>query len=70
MMSLPFLHGFVPSRWRQCLEVILEKQPGNPLIHRIRIIVLLEADFNIALRIIWMRRLFPAAEKMEFAKEQ
>ena len=57
-------------RWRQCLEVMLEKQPGNPLIHRIRIIVLLEADFNIALRIIWMRRLFPAAEKMGFPKEQ
>ena len=70
MMPLPFEHGFAPSRWRQCLEVMLEKQPGNPLIHRLRIIVLLEADFNIALRIIWMRRLFPAAEKMGFAKEQ
>ena len=70
MMYLPFEHGFAPSRWRQCLEVMLEKQPGNPLIHRLRIIVLLEADFNIALRIIWMRRLFPAAEKMGFDKEQ
>ena len=47
-----------------------QKQQGNPLIHRIRIIVLLEADFNIALRIIWMRRLFSVAEKMGFAKEQ
>ena len=70
MMSLPFEHGFAPSRWRQCLEVMLEKQPGNPLIHRLRIIVLLEAYFNIALRIIWMRRLFPAAEKMGFAPKQ
>ena len=49
---------------------MLEKQPGNPLIHRLSITVLLEADFNIALHIIWMRRLFPAAEKMGFAKEQ
>ena len=70
MMSLPFQHGFSPSRWRQCLEVMLEKDAGNPLIHRLRIIVLLEADFNIALRIIWMRRLFPAAEKMGFVPEQ
>ena len=53
-----------------CLEVMLEKDAGNPLIHHLRIIVLLEADFNIALRIIWMRRLFPAAEKMGFVLEQ
>ena len=61
MMSLPFEHGFAPSQWRQYLEVMLEKQPGDPLIHRICIIVLLEAGFNIPLRIIWMRRLFPSA---------
>ena len=70
MISLPFQHGFSPSRWRQCLEVMLEKDAGNPLIHRLQIIVLLEANFNIALRIIWMRRLFPAAEKMGFVPEQ
>ena len=68
MMSLPFQHGFSPSRWRQCLEVMLEKDAGNPLIHRLRIIVLLEADFNIALRIIWMRQFFPAAEKRGLLK--
>ena len=70
MMSLPFEHGFAPSGWQQCLEVILEKQPGNPPIHRLRITVILEADFNIALRIIWMRRLFPAEDNMGLAPEQ
>jgi hypothetical protein len=62
MMTLTFLCGFAPSRWKQCLEVMLEKDVGKPMIHRLRISVLLEADFNIALRIIWMRRLFPAAK--------
>ena len=49
---------------------MIEKDAGNPMIHRLRIIVLLEADFNIALRIIWMRRLFPAAERMGFTNDQ
>ena len=70
MMTLPFSRGFSPSRWKQCLEVMLEKDAGNPMIHRLRIMVLLEADFNIALRIVWMRRLFPAAERMGFTNDQ
>ena len=70
MMTLPFSRGFAPSRWKQCLEVMLEKDAGNPMIHRLRIIVLLEADFNIALRIIWMRHLFPAAERMGLTNDQ
>jgi len=70
MMSIPFARGFAPTRWKQCLEVMLEKASGNPMIHRLRIIVLLEADFNLALRIIWMRRLFPRAEEMGIPSEQ
>ena len=62
MMTLPIARVFAPSRWRQCLELMVEKDLGNPMIHHLRIIVLLKADFNIALHIIWMRHLFPAAE--------
>ena len=49
---------------------MLEKDPGNPTIHRLRLIVLLEADFKLALRTIWMKRLFPRAEKADFVPEQ
>ena len=70
MMSIPFQKGFAPSRWKRCTEIMLEKDPGNPMIHRLRIIVLLEADFNLALRTIWMRRLFTQAEKANFVNEQ
>ena len=70
MMSIPFQKGFAPSRWKRCTEIMLEKDPGNPMIHCLRIIVLLEADFNLALRTIWMRRLFTQAEKANFVDEQ
>ena len=49
---------------------MLEKDLRNPVIHRLQIIVILEADFNIALRIICMRRLFPAAEEIGFIPDQ
>ncbi len=70
MMTLPFAVGFAPKRWRNCVEVILQKEPGNPMIHRLRIIALLEAEFNIALRIIWTKRVFPRAEQLGIPIEQ
>ena len=41
MMSLSFTKGYPPSWWKRCLEVMLEKDKGNPMIHRLQIIVLL-----------------------------
>ena len=70
LMSIPFEKGFAPRRWKKCLEIMLEKDTGSPLIHRLRIIVLLEADFNIALKLIWMHRPFKKAEEAKFVDEQ
>ena len=70
MVTLPLARGLAPSRWKQCLDAMIEKDAGKPMIHRLRIIVLLEEDFNIALRIIWMRCLFPAAKRMGFTNDQ
>ena len=70
MVSMPFRHGFPTSRRCEYLKVMLEKDPTNPLIHRLCIIVILKADFNTTLRIIWMRRLFPVAEKMKYPHVQ
>ena len=39
------------------------KKPGFPLLHRLRGIIILEADYNWILRLIWGKRLFKNAAK-------
>eukprot|EP00957_Ditylum_brightwellii_P017544 1321630-Ditylum_brightwellii.AAC.1 len=42
---------------------MLEKDIGSPKITRLRIIVIVEGDMNAIMKVIWNRRLVPAAEK-------
>jgi hypothetical protein len=46
LAQIPFEKGFSPERWRQGIEVMLLKLPGNFNVEKMRAILLFEADFN------------------------
>jgi hypothetical protein len=70
MMSMPFEFGFVNERWTKAIDVMLEKKKGVRKIHMLRIIALLEADFNTALKIIFARKMMINAENAGLNEEQ
>ena len=46
-------NGYSFKRWQKVVNVMLEKEPGNPKIHHLRVIHLYEADYNLILGIKW-----------------
>jgi hypothetical protein len=70
MMSLPFMYGFANPRWSNEIDVMLEKKAGIRKIHQLRIIGLLEADFNTALKYFFAKRMMSNAEEIGLSDEQ
>jgi hypothetical protein len=62
-MHIAIKSGISVSRWSQATNVMLEKDIGNPCIHRLRIIHLFEADFNLYMKLQWGKRLVRRANK-------
>jgi hypothetical protein len=63
MMSIPLAEGFCPEGWRQAIEIVLEKISGVPIINKLRIIQLLEADLNQVLRSAFARKISKLAQE-------
>jgi hypothetical protein len=63
MMLIPLAEGFCPERWRQAINIMLEKIPGVPRINKLRIIQLLEANLNQVLRSEFARNISKLAQE-------
>jgi hypothetical protein len=55
--------GCAPSRWENGLTVLLEKVAGVALVHKLRAILLMEADFNMHNRLIFGNRMMDVARE-------
>jgi hypothetical protein len=62
-MSIPLSEGFFPERWRQAIDIMLEKITGVPIINKLRIIQLVEADLNQVLRSAFARNISKLAQE-------
>jgi hypothetical protein len=56
-------HCHVFKRWKTVVNATIEKIPGKPLLQKLRIIHLIESDFNLMIGILWGRRLMAHMEK-------
>lgn len=63
MMSLPFMYGFANKIWQRAIDAMLEKLAGVRHINLVRIIGIVEPDYNCGLRVIYADRLLKNAEK-------
>ena len=63
IVNIALKRGITLKRWCRVNNVLIEKDSNNPTLHRLRIIHIIEADYNLATKILWARRMMPKAEK-------
>jgi hypothetical protein len=68
-MNITIRCGLSIPRWRNAINVLIEKNPGTQCIHRLNIIHLFEADFNLFLKIVWGSRLVKQAVLLNFLND-
>jgi hypothetical protein len=58
LINYAMKHGYVYPRWKTVVNVMIEKEPGNTKIHRMRVTHLYEADYNFILRVKWRQMIY------------
>jgi hypothetical protein len=56
-------HGYSLDRWKNILNIMILKEPGNTKIHWLRVIHLFEADYNLILSVKWRQQIKHAEDR-------
>ena len=62
MLNYALKFGHTYDRWTKIVNVMLQKDPGNPRIHHLRIIHIYEADYNMLLAVKWRQAIHHAED--------
>ena len=68
VMNYCIRHNYVLQRWKKIVNVMIFKEPMNFQIHRLRVIHIYEADFNLLLAVKW-RQLLRSADDNNLINE-
>jgi hypothetical protein len=61
LINYAIRHRYTFDRWKTIVNVMIQKEPGNNKIHRLRVIHIYEADFNGLIGIKWKELLHNAS---------
>jgi hypothetical protein len=61
--------GHVYERWKKVVNALIEKIPGMPMIGKLRVIHLIESDFNLIIGMLWGRRMIWEAEDKQMLND-
>ncbi|KAL7559678.1 hypothetical protein ACA910_002387 [Epithemia clementina (nom. ined.)] len=63
LLTMAFLFGLIVHKWTCIHNAMLEKQPGNPRLDKLRVIHILDALWNQGMGTMWARQLQPNCEQ-------
>ncbi len=69
VLNMSTSHGSPLERWRQIVQVMIEKKAGNQQLNKLRTINLFEADYNWLIGMIFGRRMVHEAERQNHLHE-
>jgi hypothetical protein len=62
LMNYAIRHGYAYERWTKIVNTMLQNDVGNPRIHRLRVIHIYEADYNLLLAVKWRQAMHHAED--------